>query len=353
MAWSSVDRITLEKQDLILHQGAETSRISLGSLLEDPAWILDRARAWLPVPAGGKDRREPLADMADLQAALQDVSCTSCGGRVPVELGAEEVVCGFCGGRNVLPEKVRDALRRLAVVIRQLPEAHRQLHEKSLRNFLADDARVRRRMVWAGAITAAVMLLFAVIDVISDSVSQGTFTIDPRFVPGMTGLALLSLATGLVLSWITRRVALSYTLPMRAFPPPDPGGAARCRLCGAELPAEGVIRRCEYCGTDSVVTGARLEKAEQTARRALQQARAQVERSTEGAARVLDRVASNLAAFANLQFFWLHIPIMVALDGYFGPLRVTVICVAVILASLVAGIVGLRWMNREQKALAE
>ncbi|MBN2431075.1 MAG: hypothetical protein JXQ27_06345, partial [Acidobacteria bacterium] len=351
--WAKVSKISLDKENLILHTGGDAISVDLGGLLEDPVWILDRALAWRSSRTGEGDRLQATAQIEKLQAELADVSCTACGGRLPVELGQERLVCGFCGGTNVLKEEVKNSLRRVGEVVRNLPAAHRQVHKQSLRRYMTEGAGIRRRMVWAGGLTAAVMILFAIIDGISTSLNQSGFAMNLRFTVGMSVLAALSLATGLLLSYATRRVALSYALPMQAIPPLDPGGAARCRLCGADLPEKGILRRCEYCGTDSIVTGARLARVERTAHQALEQARAAVEQSTEGAARVLDKVAGNLAAFANLQFFWLHIPILVALDGYHGPLRITGICVAVILASLIAGFVGIRWLQREQQAALE
>lgn len=50
-----------------------------------------------------------------------------------------------------------------------------------------------------------------------------------------------------------RRQRRKLFVAFRALPPLEPGGPARCRLCGAPLPDRGIVRQCAYCGAESIV----------------------------------------------------------------------------------------------------
>jgi len=63
-------------------------------------------------------------------------------------------------------------------------------------------------------------------------------------------LFLFTLLYWIFMRWRKRKLFLYF----RALPPLEPGGPARCRLCGGPLPDRGVVRRCEYCNTDSIAS---------------------------------------------------------------------------------------------------
>jgi hypothetical protein len=137
---------------------------------------------------------------------------------------------------------------------------------------------------------------------------------------------------------------------MQALAPVEPGGTARCRLCGADLPEKGILRRCEYCRTDSVVIGDHLAEAERMTKKAIQQAQTAVSQGTETAGRLLDSVTFKMQIFAYGQLLWLHIPILVALDGSAGMLiRLTGIFLAMLLGNLASAVLGMRWLSKEKK----
>jgi hypothetical protein len=169
------------------------------------------------------------------------------------------------------------------------------------------------------------------------------------FISVVLGLAVLSVLTAYILAAFIRRAFGKFSLPMQALAPIETGGTARCRLCGADLPDKGVLRRCDYCASDSIVVGEELAKAEQAAGEALRQAQKAVRTGTETAARLLDSAAYKMQIFTYTQFFWLHIPILVALDGSTGMLyRLTGIGLAMLIGNFASTILGMRWLNKSR-----
>jgi hypothetical protein len=134
---------------------------------------------------------------------------------------------------------------------------------------------------------------------------------------------------------------------MAALAPVEPGGAARCRFCGADLPKQGILRRCSYCLTDSVTIGEQLAEAERMTMKAIREARTSVSQGTEIAGRLLDSTAAKMQIFVYTQFFWLHIPVLVALDGSAGMLiRLTGIFLAMLIGNAASTVLGIRWLSR-------
>jgi len=161
----------------------------------------------------------------------------------------------------------------------------------------------------------------------------------------MAAVASTALILGYGIGLVLRRLSRAYSNVRSALPPLAAGGSARCRLCGADLAGSEPVRSCSYCDTESIVTGVTLDRVERGARQGLEEARRQLEQSTDASLSVLERSASSLETLVLLQVFWLQIPLVVALDGYFGPLRLTLACAAIVVANLVAGGIGLRWLR--------
>jgi hypothetical protein len=359
-AWEDVTEIKMDKGVLIFEtrkkkakenekkENSEPMRVMTAGLLENPEWMLERANAWAEAVKNNNKEDKTVRQLSELEAEFEGVVCRSCGGSVDIRLGAvEEAVCRHCGSTQTLSDKVKEALKRFSAVIKDLPAAHRQFREDTLRRFVEHGKKHRRVLLGVGWGTAGVWVLFALVGFISDLAEKESKGIDFLSLGVFAGLAVLSVVTAYLLAYFIRRVSGTYSLPMQALAPVKTGGAARCRLCGAGLPEKGIIRRCVYCGTDSVVVGDRLAEAERMTREAIQQAQDSVRRSTETAARLLDSAAFKMQIFDYGQFFWLHIPIVVALDGSTGMLvRVTGIFLAMLAGNLASTVLGLRWLNR-------
>jgi hypothetical protein len=349
LPWQSVSKINIENSVLSFFSNPETEtvKVDTSSLLENPEWIKERGIAWLEAVTGRENNGGAGKKLADLQTRFEGAVCQTCGGGVEIgAAGAENAVCRFCGDNKGLSDKVRESLNLLSSIIRDLPEAHRQFQEKTLRRFMEDGGKHRRTLFWVGWGTACVWILFGAVNLVSDLAREEVKRIDYRFLGVMAGLAVLSVISSYVLAYFIRKVSGKFSLPMLALAPVEAGGSARCRLCGAELPAEGVVRRCQYCNTDSVVSGNRLAEARRKAEEAVAQAQSAVNQSTETAGRLLDNAAVKMQYFAFGQFFWLHIPILVSLDGSTGMLyKLSGIFIAMLLGNLASAVLGLKWLN--------
>jgi len=352
ITWDAVSDIKLEKKGtLVFKTAGEPLRVFTSGLLENPEWIWERAKTWANAVKNKNKEDQTTRPLTHLQAQLEGVVCQSCGGSIDIQLGrAEQTVCGFCGDTQSLSDKIKEALNRLSVVIAELPAAHRQFQDKTLRRFVEEGRKHRRTLLGIGWGTAALWLVFALVGFISDIARKENKGIDFVSLGVFIGLAVLSIVTAYLLSVFIRRITGTFSFPMQALAPVESGGAARCRLCGANLPEKGIIRRCSYCQTDSVVIGDQLAEAEQNAKKALQQAQTAVRQSTETAARLLDSVAFKMQIFAYTQLLWLHIPILVALDGITGMLiRLTGIFLAMLVGNLASAVLGMQWLSRETK----
>ena len=352
LAWDAVSDIKLEKKGaLVFETAGEPLRVFTSGLLENPEWIWERAKTWANAVKNKNKEDQTIHPLTHLQAQLEGVVCQSCGGSIDLQLGSpEQTVCSFCGDTQSLPGKIKEALKRLSVVIAELPAAHRQFQDKTLRRFVEEGRKHRCTLLGVGWGTAALWLVFALVDFISDITRKQSKGIDLVSLGVFIGLAVLSIVTAVLLSVFIRWITGRFSFPMQALAPKEPGGAARCRLCGANLPEKGIIRRCSYCQTDSVVIGYQLAEIEQNAKKALQQAQTAVRQSTETAARLLDSVAFKMQIFAYTQLLWLHIPILVALDGITGMLiRLTGIFLAMLVGNAASALLGMQWLSRGTK----
>ena len=352
MTWDAVSDIKLEKKGtLVFETAGEPLRVFTSGLLENPEWIWERTQTWANAVKNKNKEDQTTSPLTNLQAQLEGVVCQSCGGGVDIQLGsAGQTVCSFCGDTQSLSDKIKEALKRLSVVIAELPASHRQFQDKTLRRSVEEGRKNRRTLLGVGWCTAALWLVFALVGFISDIARKENKDIDFVSLGVFIGLAVLSIGTVCLLSVFIRRITGRFSFPMQALAPMESGGSARCRLCGAVLPGKGIIRRCSYCQTDSVVIGHKLAEAEQRAKKALQQAQTAVRQSTETAARLLDSVTFKMQIFAYTQLLWLHIPILVALDGSTGMLvRLTGIFLAMLVGNMASAVLGMKWFSKNTK----
>jgi len=181
------------------------------------------------------------------------VSCAGCGAPAAISLAhPDEVRCTHCGeARPPGPEVVerlaagRAALEAVQTSARQLDRHRRRaLHR-------ADNAVV--------LFTVGLVLLLLAAPVYLCGGGYGLLVGDGEsmlFGCTCTNM-LLSLLVLVPLAWrrmVARRRQLVRSCA--AEPPLTPGAAARCRLCGGDLPdaagAEAVVR-CTYCDADNLV----------------------------------------------------------------------------------------------------
>lgn len=100
---------------------------------------------------------------------------------------------------------------------------------------------------------------------------------------------------------------------LRALPPLVVGGAARCHLCGDELPPEGLVRSCKSCKADNLVDGVHFRTAAATFEAAV--ARAE-QASRDAVGRRIGRVENGILWAAGAPFLLLLVmPLSLALDG--------------------------------------
>ena len=349
LSWEKVTGIKLtEKGILVFESAAEPLQVPTAGLLENPEWIRDRASTWAEAVKNKSREDKTISPLVQLQTQLEGIKCQSCGGSVDFRLGnLEHAVCNFCGNTQGLPGKIQEVLKRIAAVMASLPAAHRQFQEKTLRRFVAEAGKYRRRLLGVGWGTAILWVVFALVDLIgavSKTENKGIDFVTPGV---FLGLAALSLMTAYLLVFFIRRISGRFSLPMQALAPMVPGGAARCRYCGADLPGKGMLRRCPYCHTDSVIMDEQLAETERRTKKALRDARTAVSQGTEAAGRLLDSAAARMQLFAYSQFFWLHIPILVALGGSTGMLiRLTGIFLAMLAGNVASAVLGMRWLSR-------
>lgn len=172
--------------------------------------------------------------------AVEPLLCHACGSPVPLRAG-HHVTCPACRASVAIPARYQALWAE-----RGLADAAR--HELETR--YASAARVPAR--WVDRLAVALVLALPALAVVAwmsvaarspDSVTLFTEAIVPAMLPG-TALWLWS---GAVHATIVR-----FQLALAARAPADDGGPSRCRHCFAPLdvPADAVLVRCAYCGTD-------------------------------------------------------------------------------------------------------
>jgi len=185
--------------------------------------------------------------------AFEPIKCRSCGAAVPVGVGRSDFVCPYCGATDSVDPQLRDRLDRYYRLLRELDAAVKQFPDR-LRNKIVKTLHTGRIMHIVVLVTAGWMLILSTYifhDILGRADETGALP-NLHFIMGY--LLPFNIFVGLMLwylflLWRRRYLRLNF----QAAPPAEPGGEARCRLCGASLPPTGVIRRCPYCGADSVV----------------------------------------------------------------------------------------------------
>ncbi|MEN8152921.1 MAG: hypothetical protein ABFR75_02780 [Acidobacteriota bacterium] len=318
---SERSEVFLNNEILTIKDGKTEYHISTSSLLDDPEWILKAVKYNIPGSEEQKIIKNKLNELDELKGKFVPVSCRSCGGNIEIKFhGNGEIVCEFCGGKNTLPEKIVDSLKKLSLIIRDLPENLRRFKEKSFGKFINNSLKYRKRIVISGWITFSFWIVMATVEIL-ESVLREKMMNKPFVIVSII-LALFSIISAILLSKILKGRIIKFSSGYGSGIAELKGGKpeAACRMCGSELKGDDLIRRCEYCGTDSMVTGDIITKKTTKAKEALEFAKFRSMRSFESGIKSITNAAWKLIMIVTTQFFWLHIPILVFLDGHPGML---------------------------------
>lgn len=200
-----------------------------------------------------------------MRPSLAPLSCTACGGAVPLVAG-DRTVCPFCAAEVEIPP----AYRELRDAERAVDADHREGHALALELGRVPSAPVRMlamfdsaAFLWLGLsfwIVAGVTLGVVVPPVIGRWFGVSSVDVlDERTQAWISMvLPLGTFALGLLgAGWARKRAIVRGGLQvlLAARPPERAGGPERCRQCGAALAvgAKDHAVSCPYCGTDNLV----------------------------------------------------------------------------------------------------
>jgi len=193
-------------------------------------------------------------------------ACATCGAPIPIA-GLEPARCAHCGGEPLLDPATCARL-----------DAHRRRIATSARSAQQLDGALAKFGEGVGAfeIVSGALLWGFIGGLLTWGAAgnleegQGFFDVlvdppaysDASFAAAtfwMAFLTLLGFTTSCVLAGLARLVARRQVRFAFPAPPAYPGGPPSCRVCGGDLPARGVVRRCRYCAADNVVDGVHFQ----------------------------------------------------------------------------------------------
>lgn len=263
--WADGDRV--ERASWVLPDDAGVPADVLAEEIERAA----REPAWRVAAAGAVGEAGAPAEGLSLE-----FRCESCRANLPIRPAEPEVVCAYCGARSRWPAEIQRAVQRfrdgLAAAGRNvgpLVDRVRRLEEAV--------ARAAFHAALAGFLWGAIFAFAGVVLVVHEEAGRGGHAMGVAFLI----VALPDIAAGFWLPRRVRRKVAVFRNAVAAVPAQGPGGTARCRACGADLPApadsverlawerdepsgtEGGaapgpapaedIRRCAWCGVESLV----------------------------------------------------------------------------------------------------
>jgi hypothetical protein len=205
--------------------------------------------------------------------------CRACG--APAEpRGDVALLCPFCGTADELPRDAHDRVRELRRRLRARAAGVVQLTERDATLArIFESSQARRTILLPYACIGAVILAYQLTAYSEARASPGPYAIAMNLLGTLPLLAIpLAALIGLALGRRTYRRDIRDLL--HAQPSPSPGGPARCRCCGAELPHEhGPLLRCRHCHTHSLVTPDLLTRSAATITRETHAHRQQLARA--------------------------------------------------------------------------
>lgn len=183
---------------------------------------------------------------------MDAIKCQQCGGNVPVGFGIDGFECPYCGAVDSVEEQVRERIRKFYKGMRRFNDRSKQMPQLLRERFEQSVGRSGS----GNWINLYFLGLFAFFWFITIRQHWGRW---PDSTSGFADLVYIYMPMILpvfVLPWFLfavwrRRHVTSF---FEARTPLQPGGPARCRLCGGDLEDSGIVRRCSYCRTDSIVS---------------------------------------------------------------------------------------------------
>ncbi len=244
------------------------------------------------------------------------IKCSSCGAGLRVDINNnKEIICDYCNDKNSVTENISDSLKLLRISLGSIPENIRQISKKGKGKLVVTGLTATRGMRTAAYITLSVWLLFASVEIIS-SLLRKNVEINYRFIGFAIALGIFTLLSAIILSAILKRIIRKLNFQYHADPMPE--GKASCRLCGGELPGSGLIRRCTWCDTDNVAEKSLLKKYNKDSGISIKKLKERIFRTVSDTERLITMTTDQLILITATQFFWLHIPVLVFLDGSQG-----------------------------------
>lgn len=203
----------------------------------------------------------------------QPVPCARCGaGMAPSDGGMRyddtiPLVCRYCGATEVLSRDDRLRVSRERIGFLRMAQDAAEAPARHA------DQLIAMRPWLGGVVVGAALLLNGL-----NGASQALDAIE-RAGPAMSAEARfetlfsvcffpalgLGVAGGMFLGWTLalQRYRALVTPMRRARPPLVPGAPARCRCCGAALPAQwGAFVTCAHCNTANLLDRALIEERE-------------------------------------------------------------------------------------------
>lgn len=213
-------------------------------------------------------------------------SCTQCGGHVAVTLAGPPIACPYCASAAPLTAQVAARVDELRgrVARRAAADQHlvgRQTHIGDVYGLFFLVAMLSVLLLFGVPVAFAIDLpdgmsttsfLFESIPAPEESMEIGPTTYWWYLFSLVTFAALIAWYWSLNQFRLRRIVGFTYPEA-----PMAPGRPPRCRVCGAELPIEGTIRRCPACTADHIVTGERYQKTARSLDAALDDHAARIE----------------------------------------------------------------------------
>lgn len=247
-------------------------------------------------------------------------ACVRCGAPQPVALMSEVQRCRHCGSSDPLDPQTRARISGVAKLLSS-QQGHTLDPEQAAR--AGDLGFMALALVGGSFLVAGPMMLLWIQHDLPAGVRMMDFLLTGR-APGLDAydvtafwwvLFLFLVIIGLTSAWVGAGQLAIYAIlrGLRALPPLVVGGKARCRLCGDELPPEGLVRACRSCKADNLVDGVRFRQAAATLREAIEQAERAAQ---EAVGRRLARLEGGVMWAAGLPFLViLAMPLSLLLDG--------------------------------------
>lgn len=248
-------------------------------------------------------------------------TCQGCGGDVPVILSQPDPTCPYCGQTSSLSPEVGQKVRQLGEKLKARSAREDQFVGKQVKLIRSNPISllVPMLIIW---VFIGGWLLFAFKP--PPEISFQSFLFEARQpaedfdkVTGSWWLYwFVILGIGLTITLkgaaqVNLRRLVDFVLPIQ---PISRERSPRCRRCGAELPADGAVRRCQFCQADHIVLGDRYQRMEKSLDLALTQMGKSLDQTLAVKGRRAER-AFNLGGILPFILAVLGLPVGLFLGG--------------------------------------